>query len=144
MRPDIDGLCRALGYSFRDQGLLDQALTHRSANRKANNERLEFLGDAQLSQIISRYLYTAFADASEGQLTRMRASLVKGQTLAAVARELGVGDYLLLGGGELKSGGFRRESILADALEAIIGAILLDSGEDACRDVVLRSEEHNV
>lgn len=137
MRPDPAGLTRALGYTFSDAGLLEQALTHRSANRKLNNERLEFLGDALLSQIISHQLFVDFPAATEGQLTRMRASLVKGQTLAAVARELSLGDYLVLGGGELKSGGFRRESILADALEAIIGAILLDGGEAECTRVVL-------
>ena len=125
MQPDLSRLCKTLGYNFSDMGLLEQALTHRSANRKENNERLEFLGDAQLSQIISIRLYSMFAEASEGQLTRMRASLVKGQTLAVIAKEMSIGDYLSLGGGELKSGGFRRESILADALEAIIGAVLL-------------------
>ena len=137
MRPDLSRLSKSLDYIFSDMGLLEQALTHRSANRRLNNERLEFLGDAQLSQIISRSLYDAFPEASEGQLTRMRASLVRGQTLAVVARELGLGDFLVLGGGELKSGGFRRESILADALEAIIGAILIDGGEEACRQAVL-------
>lgn len=137
MQPDTARLCKALSYTFSDQGLLEQALTHRSANRKYNNERLEFLGDAQLGQVISRYLFITFGHASEGQLTRMRASLVKGQTLAAVALDINLGDYLLLGGGELKSGGFRRESILADAFEAVLGAILIDGGEQACADVIL-------
>lgn len=137
MQPDLSRLCKTLGYNFSDMGLLEQALTHRSANRKENNERLEFLGDAQLSQIISIRLYSMFAEASEGQLTRMRASLVKGQTLAVIAKEMSIGDYLSLGGGELKSGGFRRESILADALEAIIGAVLLDGSEVACQKMVL-------
>lgn len=137
MQPDAARLCRALSYTFSDQGLLEQALTHRSANRKYNNERLEFLGDAQLGQVISRYLFVTFEGASEGQLTRMRASLVKGQTLAAVALELNLGDYLQLGGGELKSGGFRRESILADAFEAVLGAILIDGSEQACAEVIL-------
>lgn len=137
MQPDSARLCRALSYTFSDKGLLEQALTHRSANRQYNNERLEFLGDAQLGQVISHYLFVTFDGASEGQLTRMRASLVKGQTLAAVALELNLGDYLLLGGGELKSGGFRRESILADAFEAVLGAILIDGGESACADVIL-------
>lgn len=137
MRPDISFLCKALNYSFVDLDLLEQALTHRSANKKHNNERLEFLGDAQLGQVIARVLFTTFTDASEGQLTRMRASLVKGQTLAAVARELNLGEYLWLGGGELKSGGFRRDSILADVFEAVVGAILLDGGEEACTNVIL-------
>ncbi|EKF73936.1 ribonuclease III [Alcanivorax hongdengensis A-11-3] len=128
----------AIGYTFADSGLLELALTHRSANRRFNNERLEFLGDAQLGQIISTTLFNQFPEATEGQLTRMRASLVRGQTLALVARDLGLGEYLVLGGGELKSGGFRRESILADALEAVIGAMLLDGGEAPCREAVLR------
>jgi ribonuclease III len=128
---------KALGYRFSDGERLQLALTHRSVSRRHNNERLEFLGDAQLSQIISTELFHRFPDAAEGQLTRMRASLVRGQTLAEVARELGLGEYLILGGGELKSGGHRRESILADTLEALIGAMVIDGGEDACREVVL-------
>lgn len=136
MRPDIQRLQAGLGYQFRKPDLLERALTHRSANRRHNNERLEFLGDAQLSQIISCWLFNQFDTATEGQLTRMRASLVRGQTLAELARELGIGEFLLLGSGEMKSGGHRRESILADALEAIIGAILLDGGEKHCREVV--------
>ncbi|MDX1803113.1 MAG: ribonuclease III [Alcanivorax sp.] len=138
MNGSLDRLMAAVGYTFTDGSLLELALTHRSANRRFNNERLEFLGDAQLGQIISTTLFNQFPEASEGQLTRMRASLVRGQTLAQVARELGLGDYLVLGGGELKSGGFRRDSILADALEAVIGAMLLDGGEAPCRAAVLR------
>ena len=137
MTDRLDQLCRRLGYQFRDARLLEQALTHRSANRRRNNERLEFLGDAQLGQVVSGWLFEHFPDASEGQLTRMRASLVKGPTLAEVARELSLGQELYLGGGELKSGGARRDSILADALEAIIGAIMLDSDQQRCRQVVL-------
>ena len=137
MNNDLDRLMARLGYRFNDIELLALALTHRSVSRHRNYERLEFLGDAQLGQIISVALFERFPDAAEGQLTRMRASLVRGQTLALVARELGLGDYLVLGGGELKSGGFRRDSILADSLEAIIGAILLDGGESPCREVVL-------
>ena len=137
MNNDLDRLMARLGYRFNDIELLALALTHRSVSRHRNYERLEFLGDAQLGQIISIALFERFPDAAEGQLTRMRASLVRGQTLALVARELGLGDYLVLGGGELKSGGFRRDSILADSLEAIIGAILLDGGEAPCREVVL-------
>jgi len=134
---DLNRLQSRLGHCFSDQSLLGLALTHRSASRRQNNERLEFLGDALLSQIISAEIYHRHPEASEGQLTRMRASLVRGQTLAELARELELGDCLALGGGELKSGGFRRESILADALEALIGAIHLDAGEQACRDRVL-------
>jgi len=134
---DLNRLMARLGYQFQDISLLELALTHRSVSRHRNYERLEFLGDAQLGQIISVALFEQFPEAAEGQLTRMRASLVRGQTLALVARELGLGEYLVLGGGELKSGGFRRDSILADALESIIGAMLLDGGEPRCRDVVL-------
>ncbi len=137
MNEGVEQLCKRLGYRFRDPALLEQALTHRSANRRRNNERLEFLGDALLSQIVSGWLFEHFPDASEGQLTRMRASLVRGPTLAEVARELLLGESLYLGGGELKSGGSRRDSILADALEAVIGAIMLDGGEEPCRRVVL-------
>jgi len=123
----LDGLARSLEYAFRQPELLESALTHRSAGSR-NNERLEFLGDAALGFVIAEWLYEKFPDASEGQLSRLRASLVKRETLAEVARGLDVGDYLRLGSGELKSGGFRRDSILADALEAILGAILLDRG----------------
>ncbi|MQX54312.1 ribonuclease III [Alcanivorax sp. PA15-N-34] len=137
MTQNLDRLMPRLGYHFNDEDLLALALTHRSVSRNRNYERLEFLGDAQLGQIISVALFEQFPDAAEGQLTRMRASLVRGQTLAQVGRELGLGEHLLLGGGELKSGGYRRDSILADALEAIIGAMLLDGGEEACRRVVL-------
>lgn len=137
MNPDLNRLMGRLGYTFSDEALLSLALTHRSVSRNRNNERLEFLGDAQLGQIISVALFERFPEAAEGQLTRMRASLVRGKTLAEVARELDLGDYLRLGGGELKSGGFRRDSILADALEAIIGAMLVDGGQARCREVVL-------
>ena len=135
---DLDRLQKRLGYSFADSSLLECALTHRSAHRRRNNERLEFLGDAHLGQVIAGRLFHAFPEASEGQLTRMRARLVRGQTLAEVARELELGPHLVLGGGELKSGGHRRDSILADALEAIIGAMVLDGGADACEAVVAR------
>src|SRR5688500_555476 len=126
----------ALPYAFRDLAHYDEALTHRSAGRP-NNERLEFLGDAVLSSAVSEALYLRFPKASEGELTRWRASLVREGTLAAVARELGIGDVLKLGPGELKSGGFRRDSILADALEAVIGAVHIDGGWSSARDVVL-------
>ena len=125
-------------YRFENEDLLRQALTHRSFSRGDNNERLEFLGDSVLGLIISRQIYARFGEASEGKLSRMRAALVKKQTLAEIARGIDLGDYLNLGGGELKSGGYRRESILADALEAIIAAVYLDGGEAAAERVVLR------
>lgn len=128
----LNVLARRLGYTFQQEALLVQALTHRSADKKENNERLEFLGDAQLGLMVARWLFDQFPQAGEGQLTRMRARLVREATLADIAAELGIGEHLLLGPGELKSGGRRRASILADALEAIIGAILLDGGEAAC------------
>ena len=138
MKIEIDRLGERLGYQFRNHKLLEQALTHRSVSRASNNERLEFLGDAQLSQVTSVWLYHRFPNASEGQLTRMRATLVRGQTLAEIARELDLGACLSLGSGEMKSGGHRRDSILADAVEALIGAILLDGGEQASSDAILR------
>ena len=127
MSSALDGLSRALGYRFGDPQLLQAAVTHRSAGSQ-NNERLEFLGDAVLGYIVAEWLFEQFPKATEGQLSRLRASLVKRATLAEIARQLNLGDYLLLGSGELKSGGFRRDSILADAMEAILGAIVLDSG----------------
>lgn len=133
----LSRLSNRLGHVFTDSSLLQQALTHRSAHRQRNNERLEFLGDAQLGQIVARWLFDHFPDASEGQLTRMRAALVRGQTLAEVGRELDLGSCMVLGSGEMKSGGHRRDSILADALEAVIGAIVLDAGADVCRERVL-------
>lgn len=125
-----------LGYRFGDDALLAEALTHRSAGRP-NSERLEFLGDSILSAAVSEELFRRFPGAHEGEMTRWRAELVREPTLAAIARELDLGDRLNLGPGELKSGGFRRDSILADALEAIIGAVFVDSGWDAARTFVL-------
>lgn len=130
-------LTSRLGYRFRDPQLLARALTHRSRG-SANYERLEFLGDSILSFFIADVLYDRFPDLSEGDLTRLRASLVRRETLAGLARELGLGAVLELGGGELKSGGFDRDSILADALEALFGAIYKDGGLDAARATVLR------
>jgi ribonuclease-3 len=126
------------GYQFRQQALLLQALTHRSYSRSINNERLEFLGDSVLNLVISNSIYRRFADADEGELSRIRASLVKESTLAEVAREINLGDFINLGGGELKSGGYRRASILSDALEAVIGAIYLDSDYRQTEKAVLR------
>lgn len=124
-----------LNYRFRDPVLAQLALTHRSIG-KPNNERLEFLGDALLGAVIAEMLYEVHPNASEGELSRLRAQLVNGQALALVARELELGDELKLGPGELKTGGFRRDSILADAFEALVAAVYLDSGFEACRDVV--------
>lgn len=125
-----------LGYQFKDEELFVQALTHRSAG-PLNNERLEFLGDAVLSAVIAQWLFERFPDASEGELTRLRSLLVRGDALADIARMLDLGASLTLGSGELKSGGHRRESILADALEAIIGAIYLETGIECCRERIL-------
>lgn len=124
---NADKLGTYTGYQFRQTNLLQLALTHRSASRQHNNERLEFLGDSVLNLIITNYIYERFSDADEGDLSRIRASLVKEETLARVALQMDLGDHIHLGGGELKSGGFRRASILSDALEALIGAIYLDS-----------------
>jgi len=124
-------------HSFRNPDLGHLALTHRSAG-KPNNERLEFLGDALLGVMVAELLFEAHPNASEGELSRLRAQLVNGQALAVIARELELGDKLKLGPGELKSGGFRRDSILADAFEALIAAVYLDDGYDACRQVVRR------
>jgi len=129
-------LSNKLNYQFSDMSLLAEAITHRS-KQSHNNERLEFLGDSVLGYVISSELFRRYPDALEGNLTRGRASLVKGETLAELALDLQLGDYLQLGPGELKSGGFRRKSILADAMEAIIGAIYLDGGLEAARQYIL-------
>lgn len=126
-----------LGYRFRDPALLDAALTHRSAGRD-NYERLEFLGDSVLNFVVAVLLFQEFPQGSEGDLSRYRAALVSSHTLAGVAGDLALGDQLRLGGGELKSGGYRRGSILADSLEAVFGAVYLDGGFDAARAVVQR------
>ena len=122
-----------LGYHFTDEALLQLALTHRSAGRP-NNERLEFLGDALVNMVVAEMLFDARERASEGELSRLRAQLVSEPALAARARELQLGELLKLGSGELKSGGFRRDSILADAFEAVVAAIYRDGGFAACRD----------
>lgn len=128
---------RKLGYAFADYALLKQALTHRSFS-SANNERLEFLGDAILDAVVTKSLYKAFTSLSEGELSRFRSRLVRQDALYEVAKELDLGEYLWMGEGELKSGGFRRPSILADAFEAILGAIWLDGGYDAAEHLVER------
>lgn len=131
------GLERLIDYQFKNQSLLQQALTHRSHSSQ-NNERLEFLGDGVLNFIIAHQLYQRFPKLSEGDLSRMRAQLVKEPTLGEIALSLNLGDHLRLGEGELKSGGWRRPSVLADALEAIVGAAYLDGGFEAAEQMVIR------
>jgi len=133
---NLQRLCEKLNYQFKNIALLKQALTHRSAD-PINNERFEFLGDSLLSTVIANALFHQFPQNSEGQLSRLRAHLVRGEMLALIAQEINLGDYLYLGQGELKSGGFRRASILADALEAIFAAIYLDSDFITCQTVIL-------
>jgi ribonuclease-3 len=129
---DVDWLAARIGWRCRDPALLATALTHRS-HGGAHNERLEFLGDAVLSCLIAERLYREFPHASEGELSRYRASLVSGEALADLAEGLSLGERLKLGAGELRSGGFRRRSTLADALEAVLGAVYLDGGLEAVR-----------
>lgn len=130
-------LDKVLNYRFQNPELFQQALTHRSATHR-NNERLEFLGDAVLDFVVSGAVYRAYPDAAEGDLSKLRALLVKDTSLAELATDMGLGEYLILGSGEQKTGGHRRESILADALEAIFGAVYLDSGYDAAKAVIDR------
>jgi ribonuclease-3 len=132
---DYGPLQRKLGYSFAQAPLLQQALTHRSHNI-AHNERIEFLGDGVLNCCIAHELYQRFGELKEGELSRLRANLVRQETLAELARELDLGAYLRLGEGELKSGGFRRPSILADGVEALIGGVFLDGGFAAAQGVI--------
>ena len=143
-RPQIQNkLENELGHTFRNKSILISALTHRSLG-KDNNERLEYLGDALLGFIIAEILYTLYPNASEGELTRLRSTLVKGDTLAKIARHLGLGEFIKLGTSELKSGGWHRKSILANTMEALIGAIYLDAGLDTCKNTVLRLYENNL
>jgi ribonuclease III len=130
-------LQEALGYECRDAALLEAALTHRSAGGP-HYERLEFLGDAVLNCVVAMLVFREFGAANEGDLSRFRASLVSGEALAVIAAEIGLGEQLRLGSGELKSGGFRRKSILADALEALFGAVYLDGGFAAASAVIER------
>ncbi|MDA8364903.1 MAG: ribonuclease III [Gammaproteobacteria bacterium] len=130
-------LSARLGYVFSDSGLLGRALTHRSKGGR-NYERLEFLGDSVLGLVIADALYRRFPGLSEGELTRVRAGLVRRETLARLARDVDIGDLLQLGEGELKSGGYDRDSILADALEAVFGAVFVDAGFEKARDVIER------
>lgn len=134
-KPEI--LCKKLGLTFNNPAIFTMALTHRSFSSK-NNERLEFLGDSILGFVIAQRLYELFPSACEGALSRLRASLVNQSSLAELAREHQLGDYLLLGSGELKSGGFRRDSILSDALEAVMAALFIDQGIEACQQWISR------
>jgi len=136
LRQPVESLFKTIGYQFSDWRLAENALTHRSVG-STNNERLEFLGDAILGFVIADELYAHFKEADEGQLSRLRAELVKGESLAVLARELNLGVYLLLGTGELRSGGQSRNSILADTLEAIFAAIYIDGGYEASRQIIL-------
>jgi ribonuclease-3 len=136
-QPDLELLQRRIGYQFKSQERLLLALTHRSFGNQ-NNERLEFLGDSIVNMVIAEHLFRRFPKAREGQLSRLRARMVKGVTLAEIGREFDLGSYLRLGSGELKSGGFRRESILADAVESIIGAVYLDSDFATCQAQILQ------
>ncbi len=136
-------LCKLIEYTFQDRSLLITALTHRSVEG-ANYERLEFLGDSILNFIMAETLYLKFPTAQEGDLSRLRANFVKGEMLAEVARELGLGEYLRLGAGELKSGGRDRSSILADSVEALLGALYLDGGLELCRQKLLQWFENRL
>jgi ribonuclease III len=129
-------LCRKLGYEFKQPQLLQRALTHRSYAPE-HNERLEFLGDSVLGCVIAKHLYSSYPQLSEGELSRLRSNLVREETLAALAQQLDLGSHLRLGEGELKSGGFRRPSILADALEALFGAVFLDGSYTDAEKAVL-------
>ncbi len=129
-------LSNKIGYTFNNIDLLLQALTHRSA-KGTHNERLEFLGDSILGYVIAEVLFQKFPTHDEGDLTRMRSTLVRGITLAEIGRGFDLGEHLILGPGELKSGGHRRDSILEDAVEAIIGAVYLDSDNDTAKALVL-------
>ncbi|MBI5447289.1 MAG: ribonuclease III [Gammaproteobacteria bacterium] len=137
MKKTVNKLMSTLGYSFQSTALLETALRHRSMKTN-NNERLEFLGDSILNVVITAALYRLYPHSSEGKLSQLRASLVRKETLAELAKELSLGEFLSLGPGELKSGGSRRSSILADAMEAVMGAVYLDAGFDACQALILK------
>ena len=132
---DLDDLQSRLGYRFKDMAYLESALTHRSVG-PSHNERLEFLGDSIVNFVIAEALFRRYPEAREGKLTRMRASLVRGQSLSQLARRLQLGEAIRLGSGEKKSGGRRRDSILADTIEAVIGAVFLDGGMVACQEAL--------
>jgi len=129
-------LAENLGYKFKDLSLLEDAMSHRSYRGK-NNERLEFLGDAVVNFVVAASLFRNYPNSREGELSRLRANLVRGDTLALLAQDFELGKYLKLGAGELKSGGSRRTSILADAMEAVIGSIYLDGGMQVCEELII-------
>lgn len=137
MKVDLERLCRRLNYQFKNVAYLKQALTHCSVGSE-NYERFEFLGDSILSFVIANELFHRFPMQSEGQLSRLRSFLVRGEMLVELAKEIDLGDFLFLGQGELKSGGFRRASILSDAMEAVFAAIFLDGGIESSKEVILR------
>lgn len=136
-------LKQSLDYVFSDETLLKRALTHRSA-AGANNERLEFLGDSVLQLVISEMVYERRPDSSEGRLSRLRSTLVKDTTLGELGLEIGLGEHLILGSGEKKTGGHRRASILADTVEALFGAVYLDGNLDAARKVIHKAFEERI
>jgi ribonuclease-3 len=137
---NLPAIERAIGYAFVSRELLPLSLTHRSFGA-SHNERLEFLGDSVLNCVIAQVLFERFGELREGDLSRLRANLVRQETLFRIAESLRLGDEIRLGGGEMRSGGFRRPSILADALEAMFGAVFLDGGFERARDVILRLYE---
>lgn len=139
----LTALSKRIGYNFNNNDILLQALTHRSA-KGSHNERLEFLGDSILGFVIAEALFNKFPEHDEGDLTRMRSSLVKGVTLAKLGRDFKLGEHLILGAGELKSGGHKRDSILEDAIEAIIGAVYLDSDQETCKALILSWFNHHL
>ena len=138
MRAEIETLCQQLDYRFKNPQLLEDALSHRSFRGNKNNERLEYLGDAVLNFVIAAALFRQNIRAREGELSRLRANLVRGETLTDLAKEFELGKYLRLGAGELKTGGAQRKSILADGMEAVVGAIYLDGGFKVCEACILR------
>jgi ribonuclease III len=138
VRSELGNLCKQLGYQFKNPDLLESALRHRSFRGNKNNERLEYLGDAALNFVIAAALFRQNSLAREGELSRLRANLVRGETLTELAKEFELGNYLRLGAGELKTGGAQRKSILADGMEAVVGAIFLDGGFQACEQCILR------
>ncbi len=140
---ELARLYKLIGYEFTDESLLEEALAHRSF-ASTNYERLEYLGDSLLNFVIADELHAKFPELDEGALSRLRASLVRGTTLADIARELELGQFLRMGSGELKSGGFKRDSTLADLVESIIGATYRDSDFDTARALVLRLFEHRL
>jgi ribonuclease-3 len=143
IRPAANALLPRFPHRFADPALAETALTHRSAGR-AHNERLEFLGDAVVGMLVAEALYAKFPSRTEGELTRLRAELVREGSLAAMAREIDLGEHLRLGPGELKSGGWRRDSILADAFEALMGAVWLDAGLEATRAALAPFLAHRI